>query len=254
MLSYKTFFLSKDAKWLTFVHGAGGSSTIWYKQVKALKPFFNLLLIDLRGHGKSNKLQIGDHYTLDDVTDEIAQVCQHLKICKSHFMGVSLGSILIAKLSHSQPQLIDRVVLSGAITSFDPKTRFLLWLFQCLKNILPNMLLYSTFAWIVMPKKNHKSSRQLFVREAKKIKHKAFRKWLRLLPEIKTTIENMANLKMDQPVLFISGQEDYLFINQIEEYVKDKSNCVLQRIQQSGHIVNIDQYKQFNQLSLRFLE
>lgn len=254
MLSYKQYVISKDAKWLTFVHGAGGSSTIWHKQIKDLQPYFNLLLIDLRGHGRSNHMPIDNEYCLDDITNEIAEVCQHLGIKKSHFMGVSLGSIIIAKLTQSRPQLVDKVVLSGAITSFTFKTRFLLALFQSLKNVLPNMLLYASFAWIVMPKKNHKISRQLFIKEAQKIKHRAFRKWLRLLPEIKATIETISDLRIDRPVLFISGNEDYLFVNQIEDYVKDKSNCVLKRVKQSGHIVNIDQSQRFNQLSLNFLK
>lgn len=202
----------------------------------------------------SNQLPINNDYSLDDVTDEILEVCVHLNIKKSHFMGVSLGSILITKLIQSKPTLVDKVVLSGAITGFNKKTRFLLRLLQLLKNILPNIVLYTTFAWIIMPKKNHQFSRQLFVREAKKIKHRAFRKWLRLLPEIKATIETISNLKMDCPILFISGQEDYLFVNQIEEYVKGKSHCVLRRIRQSGHIVNIDQHEKFNQITLHFLK
>ena len=37
------------------MHGAGGSSSIWYKQLRAFKENFNVLLIDLRGHGKSKK-------------------------------------------------------------------------------------------------------------------------------------------------------------------------------------------------------
>ena len=76
---------------------------------------------------------------------------------------------------------------------------------------------------------------------------------LRLLPEIKATIDNISNLKIDRPVLFISGQEDYLFVNQIEEYVKSHSNCILKRIKHSGHIVNIDQPHLFNQHTLQFL-
>ena len=46
---FKHFIKSEDAAWITFIHGAGGSSTIWHKQVKVLKEHFNLLLIDLKG-------------------------------------------------------------------------------------------------------------------------------------------------------------------------------------------------------------
>ena len=53
MLYYKEYFLNEKADWVVFVHGAGGSSAIWFKQLKDFKAHFNLLLIDLRGHGKS---------------------------------------------------------------------------------------------------------------------------------------------------------------------------------------------------------
>ena len=59
MIHY-TKFISKNrsAEWITFVHGAGGSSTIWYKQIKYFSNKYNLLLLDLRGHGKSKSIPI----------------------------------------------------------------------------------------------------------------------------------------------------------------------------------------------------
>ncbi|MCF9489912.1 alpha/beta fold hydrolase, partial [Vibrio parahaemolyticus] len=51
LLFHKTFVHPTSQEWVVFVHGAGGSSSIWFKQIKAYKQHFNLLLIDLRGHG-----------------------------------------------------------------------------------------------------------------------------------------------------------------------------------------------------------
>ena len=54
MLHYTKFrSVNSSEKWITFIHGAGGSSSIWYNQVRFFKKYFNVLLIDLRGHGKS---------------------------------------------------------------------------------------------------------------------------------------------------------------------------------------------------------
>ena len=53
MLHFKTFLRKEKSSWVTFVHGAGGSSAIWYKQLRDFKKKHNVLLIDLRGHGKS---------------------------------------------------------------------------------------------------------------------------------------------------------------------------------------------------------
>jgi pimeloyl-ACP methyl ester carboxylesterase len=55
MLSYTIYKQHDDLDWVTFIHGAGGSSSIWYKQLRDFKRHFNVLLIDLRGHGKSKQ-------------------------------------------------------------------------------------------------------------------------------------------------------------------------------------------------------
>lgn len=254
MLKFKSFIKSDDADWVTFIHGAGGSSTIWHKQVKFLKNHFNLLLIDLRGHGMSNQLTIDNEYSLDLVVEEIIEVKQHLGIKKSHFIGVSLGSVIITKLSEKHPLLVDKIVLSGAITSFSFRTLFLLRTVQIIKGVIPNIVLYRLFAWIIMPRKGHQKSREIFINEAKKIKANAFKKWLKLLPEIKRTIDSISHIEINRPILFISGHEDYLFVNQIEEFVKNKSNCILKKIKKSGHIVNIDQHQMFNQFTVNFLK
>ncbi|MBT8188734.1 MAG: alpha/beta hydrolase, partial [Croceitalea sp.] len=53
MLHYTKYVHKSSQEWVTFVHGAGGSSTIWYKQLRDFKKHFNVLLLDLRGHGNS---------------------------------------------------------------------------------------------------------------------------------------------------------------------------------------------------------
>ena len=68
---------------MTFVHGAGGSSSIWFKQVRAFKKHFNVLILDLRGHGDSKptlKDTFNPKYTFDSITDDIVEVLAHLKI------------------------------------------------------------------------------------------------------------------------------------------------------------------------------
>ena len=45
MLHY-IIYKNKDVNlpWLTFIHGAGGSSSIWFKQIRAFSKYFNVLL------------------------------------------------------------------------------------------------------------------------------------------------------------------------------------------------------------------
>ena len=40
MLHFTTYTLNNNSPWVTFVHGAGGSSAIWYKQLRDFKKDF----------------------------------------------------------------------------------------------------------------------------------------------------------------------------------------------------------------------
>ena len=112
MLNYYTYLNEDSAKWVCFVHGAGGSSSIWFRQVRFFKKEFNVLVIDLRGHGKS-KPTINDtfnnEYTFNAITEDILEVLEHLKIKKVNFVGISIGGMIAQKLASIKPNLINAV-------------------------------------------------------------------------------------------------------------------------------------------------
>ena len=53
VINYAVYKNEISTEWVTFVHGAGGSSSVWFKQIREFQKHFNVLLLDLRGHGNS---------------------------------------------------------------------------------------------------------------------------------------------------------------------------------------------------------
>ena len=87
MINYITYKNENSDQWVTFVHGAGGSSSIWFKQIRDFKKSYNVLLLDLRGHGNSNvqiKKAFKQKYTFESIANDVLEVIDYLKIEKSH--------------------------------------------------------------------------------------------------------------------------------------------------------------------------
>lgn len=257
LLNYYSYEHTTSTQWVTFVHGAGGSSSIWYKQVRDFKKHFNVLILDLRGHGDSKsmlKSPFNKKYTFDAITEDIVEVIEHLKIKKSHFVGISLGTILIRNLAEKKPDLVHSMIMGGAIIKLDLRSRFLIYFGNLFKSVVPYMLLYKLFAFIIMPKKNHKKSRLLFVNEAKKLYQKEFLRWFKLTSEINPLLRlfRMKDLKI--PTLYIMGEEDHLFLPSIKNIVTKHVNASLVVIKKCGHVVNVEKAAIFNTNTIDYIK
>lgn len=257
LLFHKTYLHPTSNEWVVFVHGAGGSSSIWFKQIKAYKQHFNLLLIDLRGHGKSNQLLkelITSRYTFTAVTQDILKVLDHLKIQSAHFVGMSLGTIIVRNLAELASERVRSMVLGGAVTRLNTRSQILVKLGNLGKHILPYMWLYKLFAYIVMPQKNQRESRHLFIREAKKLCQKEFKRWFTLAADVNPLMRYFKDRELPIPTLYLMGDRDYMFIKPVKEMVAVHKLSVLREIPDCGHVCNVERPDDFNQHSIEFIK
>lgn len=255
MLYYKTHVLSSKHDWVVFLHGLGGNSNIWYKQVAEFRKHYNLLFIDLRGHGKSvdYKPEIVD-YTAEILSNDVVTVLDSLAIEKAHFAGISLGSVLLHGLHIYAPHRVLSMVLGGAIIRFTPFAKMLLKMGDLIKGVVPYMWLYKLFARILMPREHHKQSRNLFIREAKKLRRKEFIKWYKFASKVPAIYPIVDTEKNTIPKLYIMGDQDYMFVGPVQEdTVKDQSASI-HIIEKCGHVCNIEKYTEFNQEAIKFFK
>ncbi|MEI7934132.1 MAG: alpha/beta hydrolase [Chlorobiaceae bacterium] len=258
MLHYKTYELDdSEAPWVVFVHGAGGSSSIWFLQIKEFIKHFNVLLVDLRGHGKSKGVAVAKevrHYDFEDITRDILEVLDSLKIEKAHFIGISLGTILIRNLSEIAPERVTSMIMGGAIIRLNIRAKVLVALGNIFKSIVPFVWLYTFFAWIIMPSERHKKSRLLFVNEAKKVAQKEFLRWFTLTYEVTPLLKYFEEKDTAIPTLYLMGEEDHMFLPAVRYIITKHTNSWLEVINNSGHVCNVDQPKEFNFRAIRFLK
>ncbi|NNF32969.1 MAG: alpha/beta hydrolase, partial [Saprospiraceae bacterium] len=245
----------ESTEWVTFIHGAGGSSSIWFKQIKAFKENFNVLLVDLRGHGRSQKktLKTLKEYTFKAITKDVIEVLDHLRIKSSHFVGISLGTIIIRELAEISGHRVKSLVMGGAIMKMNFRSQILMKLGMIFKSVLPYMILYRFFAWVILPRKKHRHSRNLFIREAKRLYQKEFIRWFKMTGHINKVLKLYRTIETGIPTLYVMGDEDYMFLPPVKEMVKSHSRSYLQVLPNCGHVVNVDEPRLFNQYSIDFI-
>lgn len=258
MLAHTIYKHETSDQWVTFVHGAGGSSSIWFKQIREFKKHFNVLMLDLRGHGRSKnnlKAIFEKRYTFKSVSADVLDVLDYLKIKKSHFVGISLGTIIIRQIAEDQPTRVASMVMGGAVMKMNVRGRILMTIGNMFKNVIPYLLLYKIFAFAIMPKNTHKESRILFINEAKKLYQKEFIKWFKLTTELNPLLKLFRQVDINIPTFYIMGDEDHMFLPTIRNLVKEHTKSAqLYIINNCGHVVNVDQPKIFNEKVIDFLK
>ena len=256
MINYSVYKNNISNEWVTFVHGAGGSSSIWYKQIRDYKKHFNVLLLDLRGHGKSKysiKNVFENKYTFSSISNDIIKVLKKEKIKSSHFVGISLGTILIRHIAEFYPKMVKSMILGGAVMKLNFKSQFLMKLGLAFKSIIPYIWIYKLLAFIIMPYKNHKESRILFINEAKKLYQKEFVRWFKLTSQVNPLLKLFRQVELSIPTLYVMGSEDYMFLESIKILSKEHKSSKLLVVPNCGHVVNVERPTFFNNSTIDFL-
>ncbi|MBW8326186.1 MAG: alpha/beta hydrolase [Prolixibacteraceae bacterium] len=256
MIYHRKFIHQKSKTWVVFVHGAGGSNGVWFRQLKEFKKHFNVLLVDLRGHGKSKQVTTTPDldYSFDEIALDVIHIMDHLLIKKAHLVGISLGCIVIRAIDKLAPDRAESIILGGAIIQFNKTLKVLIGMAKILNSVLPYMWLYKLNALILMPLRKHRESRNIFIQEAIKLGEKEFAKWMKMTREIKSNLNEFLKREPSAPVLYLMGDGDHMFLPMVADLVKKQVNARLEIIKNSGHCCNLDQAGIFNEISIHFIK
>ncbi|MDR1793179.1 MAG: alpha/beta hydrolase [Bacteroidales bacterium] len=257
MLFYKTFENKNTTQWMVFIHGLGGSSAVFYKQIAVFAAEYNLLLIDLAGHGQSKaRLPFSRQYSYDEIISNVMEVIDYLQLTACHFMGCSMGTIVIRKIAQLYPQRVKSMIMAGTIIEFNLRSKILLTIVRPLRKFMPYMWIYKFYSKILMPKKRHQFSRNMFIDNAIKIGQKEFSRWLALTTKITDYLSHIYSLKISIPTLYIMGEEDYMFLPRVKQFLEKypSKNAFLSIVPNAGHLCNIDNSLFFNKTAMNFLK
>ena len=116
-ICYKINDFQPNRKSLVFIHGLTGSISAWREYEKKFESDYNILNIDLRGHGKSKKFKSSKDYQIKTFAEDIYQIIVTLKLERCVLISHSFGTLIALELLLSHPQIAESVIFLS--TTYD---------------------------------------------------------------------------------------------------------------------------------------
>ncbi len=114
MIKYKIVSTENENKpWLTLVHGFTQNSNYFNYAITEFADDFNLLLIDLRGHGTS--AGISGPYGSFEYTEDVIEVLDREQIKNTYYWATHTGTGVGLAIAVKRPELIGLLILEGAV-------------------------------------------------------------------------------------------------------------------------------------------
>ena len=98
---------------LFLLHGYTLSSKSWLPYVKDFAKEYEVYLIDLTGHGKSDAFK--EDLSIKSVAEDLNLLVQYLKLDKIKAIGFSFGGDVLYQLALMNPSLIESMITIGAV-------------------------------------------------------------------------------------------------------------------------------------------
>ncbi len=110
-----------NGEWVVFIHAAFVDHRMFEKQFAYFSGKYNLLAVDIIGHGNSLNAHSGD--TVEKMSYWIDLIFQKHNIPAAHFAGVSLGAVFIQDFANKYENKVLSLSCFGGydINNFDPK-------------------------------------------------------------------------------------------------------------------------------------
>lgn len=117
------YIVSGEGDPVLLIHGYTASAeTNWGSVIPALSKQYQVIALDNRGHGKSDKPEGADQYDVEMIKDSI-NLLDHLGIEKAHVVGYSMGGYITAKMTTLYPERMLSATIGGAGWAQDDPAR-----------------------------------------------------------------------------------------------------------------------------------
>lgn len=227
---------------VVFIHGSGWNLSLWKNQCEYLSSFFEVVLVDLPGHGKSPDYpceSVGDY--LDLVLSSLFEIG-----LRSFFLaGHSLGGAIAIEGGLRYGEVLKGLIIIGS----GARLRVLPTILEGLVSDREKTVEFITE--MAFSEKAEKSLKELNIRVSMECPQHVIHRDFRICDRF-DRMEEVERINL--PCLIICGTEDRLTPPKYSQYLKEKiKGSKIFLIEGAGHMVMLEKPNQVNKAILDFL-
>lgn len=96
---------------LLLLHGFNEYGLSWLRVAKELEQDYDVIMLDARGHGRSDGIASGFSSTL--LVEDVVGALRELKLDRPHIIGLSQGGSTVLRLAATYPELVHSFIFEG---------------------------------------------------------------------------------------------------------------------------------------------
>ena len=103
---------------LVLVHGYTGDITDWRHQIPEFSRTHRVLVMDLRGHGRSEAPSDRSTYTIPQMSGDVEELVEQVGFDRYHLLGHSMGGGIVQEIALHSPQKLFSLTLHDTSLKF----------------------------------------------------------------------------------------------------------------------------------------
>jgi 3-oxoadipate enol-lactonase len=239
---------------VVFLNGILANTLSWMYQMPFFSKHFQVLLLDFRGQGKSEKPLM--NYPMDIHADDLKALLDHLKIKKVNLVGISFGAEVALIFATKYPTMLKSLVIACAISHADSamKAKAERWLIAArlrsgrylFESVYPDVFSDE----FIVKKWDFVSSTAPFYDTS--VDMDAFVELLKGFMQLNIT-SGLSKIKT--PTLVIAAEKDKVKPLRYSEIIHSKiAGSKLVEVKDAGHTVIWEKPDEFNRLVFNFIK
>lgn len=234
---------NENKEWILFLHAAFVNHHMFKTQIEYFKNRYNIVAIDIIGHGNSINTKRGD--SINKMSVWTNEIMNKENIDKIHIVGVSLGAVLAQDFANHYPHKVSSLACFGGydINNFDTamqKENGASHMFMMLKALV-------SVKWFAEANKKISA----YVKEAQEefydMNTQFPKKSFMYLSSLNSMVNAHQTAKRMYPLLIGCGKNDIpMELSAVNMWANNEPDCVVTIFEHAGHCVNMDVPQEFN--------